>query len=187
MSDEHYREQIARLAQRAQESALADQYNEALQLDREMQENWAAAVEYDREGDDENANFYAKEANAKAAELQQALAKMPQQPQQLSETKLKWLRQRQDLVAHPHFEPLANFYHQWVTQNMGVQEDSPAYVELMSKALEPANYQPTPTPDDIVHELATNSKVANLGGRFTGADYNRGVNQLINAKRNGYV
>ena len=74
MRDEHYREQIARLAQRAQESALADQYNEALQLDREMQENWAAAVEYDREGDDENANFYAKEANAKAAELQQALA-----------------------------------------------------------------------------------------------------------------
>jgi len=64
MSDEHYREQIARLAQRAQESALADQYNEALQLDREMQENWAAAVEYDREGDDENANFYASSLRA---------------------------------------------------------------------------------------------------------------------------
>jgi hypothetical protein len=186
---ENYREQIARLAQRAQEAALADQYNEAVRLDREMREDWENAVSCDNQGDDDGANFYAQQANAKAAEVQQKVALLQQcQPPQLSERKQRWMQRNPTLVNDPRFPAWADACHNYITGNMRVQDDSDAYEELMSFALKPGgDYQEDWTPDDVVKHLQEHSKVANLGGKYSGADYNRGVNQLINAKRNGYV
>jgi hypothetical protein len=186
MSNENYYEQIARLQAAANESLIADRTNQVNALAHETLELWEQAREADREGDAETALELSKQAGERTAEWQQVMAQLPQQPQQLSETKLNWMQQRGDLVNDPRFQPLATFYHDWVTKQMAVPEDSPAYVELMSKALEPDNYKPTPTPDDIVHELQTNSKYANLGGRFTPQEYNRQVQRLIYEKQMGW-
>jgi hypothetical protein len=187
MSNENYYEQVARLQAAANESIAADRTNRINELASEVLDLWEEARTADNNGDHDSALYYSKEAGEKTRAWQQEMAQLPPEPQQLSQTKLNWMRQRGDLVSDPRFAQVADFWHRYVTGVMRIPEDSLSYVECMSRALEPENYQPFPTPDDIVRDLATNSKVANLGGKFTGADYNRGVQQLINARKNGYV
>jgi hypothetical protein len=188
MSDDNYYQQIARLQAQAQESIIADRTNQANALAHETLQLWEQATEADREGDAETALELSRQAGERTAEWQQVMAQLPQQPQQLSERKLRWMQKNPTLVNDPRFAQIADFYHNWVTQTMNVKEDSDQYEELMSKALMPGgDYQPEWTPDDVVRHLQEHSKVANTGGRFTAQDYNRGVQQLINAKRNGYV
>src|SRR5262245_12900574 len=79
-NDENFREQVARLAERARESRVADLQNQCLSLDRELGDLWEQATEADNAGEDELAIALAKEAGTKAGELQQTLARLPQQP-----------------------------------------------------------------------------------------------------------
>jgi hypothetical protein len=186
---ENYYEQIARLQQAANESVIADRTNRVNALASETLELWQEATEADREGDHDSALYYSREAGEKTREWQAEMAQLPQQPPQLSERKQRWMQKNPTLVNDPRFPAWADALHNYITgPMMRVKDDSDEYEFLMNMALSPGgDYQADWTADDVVKHLQEHSKVANLGGKFTGADYNRGVNQLINAKRNGYV
>jgi hypothetical protein len=182
---ESYREQIARLQAAANESIQAERENRVNELADQTLGWWEEARRHDIEGDHADAVYCAREAGELTREWQAEMAKLPQQ---ISNRKLAWMQRNPQLVQHPHFAPLADFFHNWVTRQMGVPDDSDAYEELMHKALTPGgDYQEDATPNEMVHKIQTTSKYANLGGRFTAQDYNRGVNALIHARRNGYV
>jgi len=193
-NDENFREQVARLAARARESQVVDAQNEALRLNDEMVDLWQQASQADDAGLEGDAIWLAKEANAKAGGLQQALARLPQEPRFTGE-ELDWMGRRGDLVSHPTFQPLAAFYHEHITQRMGVprflpgvgpdgmSRSNPHYIELMQKALEPAGYEPPiASPDEFLQTLRETSK---YGRDLTAREYNRNVGRLIEAKRRG--
>jgi hypothetical protein len=181
MADENYREQIARLAQEAHAREVAAAETEANQLNVEANELWEQAKQADDSGDGDYAIELARLANQKNQELQSKLAQLPQ-PQQYSERKVKWAQRRPDLVNHPQFAQYADFYHNYVTQNMGVPDDSDNYEELMTAALEPGgDYQPTPTADDIIKTINETSKYCDptRGGKpLTGKDWNKQVARI---------
>jgi hypothetical protein len=144
-------------------------------------------------GDTDSALYYSREAGERTKEWQAEMNQLPQP--QFTQQELEYMRQRPDLVANPQ---AVNFYADYIQRNMGVPRTLPAstdgeaprsnpqFLELMSHVVEPTGYQPLPTPDDIVHELQTNSRYANLGGKFSPRDYNRGVATLIEAKKRGF-
>jgi hypothetical protein len=194
MSDDpHYREQLAALNERAAQSELAGLQSDVLNLNQEMENLWDQAAQAQNDGDEETALYYAREARAKTADLQSALARLPQ-PQQpiISETKQQMLIPRMDLVtdpnygqnhwsiqskysgprANPSFLDVAQGAHNFSTQQLGHKDDSPEYQSYMTNYLEPPGYQKAWTANDVVSHLQQESKYANLGGKFTARDYN---------------
>src|SRR5262249_19126314 len=96
--------------------------------------------------------------------------------------KQRWVAQRPDLASHPQFIDVAGKWHRYATEVMRVPDDSPEYVSCMNAALEPTGYEPLPTPDDVIKTINATSR---YGKNLTAAEYNQGVNRLIDAKARG--
>ena len=171
MSD--YQETIAELRAKAAERELVGYQNRAAELDMEISNLELQAIEAANQGDDALALSYAAEANAKNAEAQQILQQLPQQPQ-YSQRKLDWAARRPDLVNHPQFAQTADAWHRYITGNMNVPDDSDDYERLMSTALEPQNYEPLPSPDELIKTVNETSKYCRQSP-LTAKQYNKHV------------
>lgn len=193
-NDETYPEQIARLQREAQQSEVAALESEATNLSSEVADLWEQAAAADSSGYAEEALALMREANAKARQMNDLQARLPQAPAFTGE-ELDWMGRRPDIVGDPRFQQTASFYHDWVTKQMGVPRflpgagedglprNNPQYIELMQKALEPANYSPpVASPDELIQTIRETSK---YGKDLTAREYNRGVEYLISEKRKG--
>jgi hypothetical protein len=123
------------------------------------------------QGDRESARMHLQDADYHAAQFVEEAAKLPPPP--LSQKKQEWIARRGDLNNEVNAK-LAAWAHDRIVNQMGVQDDSPNYYELMSHVLEPPNYQPFPSPDDICRELKLDPN-----------EYNRQVQRLWNLKASG--
>src|SRR5262249_30083558 len=101
-----------------------------------------------------------------------------QQPQQLSEAKQDFIQRHWDIPHTKQMVDLANGAHQYITQAMGVPDDSEQYFELMRHVLEPPAYQPPPTADDML-------KLSSAKYELKPSEYNRGVDRLAREKAAG--
>jgi hypothetical protein len=149
---------------------------EARDIHEYLAETRETALDYLKNNDlesarfsDENAIALENELNTKLIELQNAGGI----PASQSEAKREWLARRPDLINQQTIQA-AGAAHHYITQAMGVRDDSREYYELMGHAVEPAAYQPTPTPDDICRELNLNPKT-----------YNKNVHELQRRKAAG--
>jgi hypothetical protein len=146
-------------------------YRDNLAARKEVERRWRASAPAERPALKEEWHAYDAAVQESERDLQAFMT--PTQPQQFTPEEIKWAQRRPDLVAHPNFMPTAAFYHDHITKNMGVPRGTKAYTDLMTEALEPGgDYQPQPTPDDIVENIRKTSK---YGKDFTANDYNRGV------------
>jgi len=193
---ETYAEQIARLQQEAYESQTTSLINESERLRDEVVQAWNSAASAENEGDEGTKQYYQEQAIAKTAEWQDVNSKLPQPDQpRFTGEELDYMGRRPDIVAHPHFQQTAAFYHEHITQRMGVPRflpgvdenglprSNPQYIELMAKVLEPANYEPpVASPDELIKTINETSR---YGRDLTAKEYNRNVGRLIEAKRRG--
>lgn len=188
MAEESFQETVARLRQEAAERALRDLEYQANALNSEIAELETQAYQCDQSGEVDSADYLMREAREKSQQLGTVLAQLPQQ-QTLSETKQRWLARHVDLLADPNYganhwaqnskygqkvnEPFlatAHKVHNYAL-GLGLRDDSPEYEKFMSDALEPSNYQPTLTPDELIKTINQTSKY----GKLTPQEYNRHV------------
>jgi hypothetical protein len=102
------------------------------------------------------------------------LALGPREENPLSPAKQAWIARRQDLAANPLIVQGAAYFHDYITKQMGVPDDSPQYFELMSMVVEPQNYQPMMSPTEA-------AKISGLDAKT----YNEGVKRFLQEKAAG--
>ena len=126
-------------------------------------------------GDIEGAS-YAYEVGAEIlARAEQAKAKLEAlKPRGLSPAKQKWLADRWDLPQSQQMTQLATQGHAYVTQRMGLADDSPEYFQAMGHYLEAPGYQKPITPNQVCETL-----------KLDPDEYNRQCDKLSRLKQSG--
>jgi cell division septum initiation protein DivIVA len=166
-----YLDEMAQLRAEVQYLAQCEAQSNAEQEREAAVECEKAAADAMIQGDRESARMHIQDADYHAARYVEEAAKLPPPP--LSQKKQEWIARRGDLNNNVNAK-LAHWAHNKLTREMGVQDDSDQYYELMSHVLEPPNYQPFPSPDDICRELKLDPN-----------EYNRQVQRLWNLKASG--
>ncbi len=191
-NSESLQETVFRLRQEAAEREQRDLQYQANALSSEIAELEAEAFQADANGEVDSVDYLMQEAREKSQQLNTVLTRLPQQPV-LSETKQRWLARHMDLVNDPayglkhwaqnskygqkvneHFLQTAHKVHDYAMR-LGLQDDSPEYEKFMSDALEPSNYTPMTTPDEVIQEINKNSRIAQKYGGLSAKEYNRNV------------
>jgi len=134
-----YREEIARLRAERNEIKYREISEDILHHDRQRLEAEQAAQEAIARGDSDSARWAIENAEQAeqsianlSAELDQLDADAGAQAGQLTEAKRAWIERRQDLAADPRVVQVAGAAHNYLTQLMGIPDDSREYFELMS-------------------------------------------------------
>src|SRR5262245_23685853 len=167
-TNDSYYQQIAAMRQERHQRETTQRLNDIV---NEHSELTAARDDALRDGDQENADFY----DAECEKLEREFSRLnPPQPQQLSDAKLKWLAERWDLPRHPKIQELAAGAHAYVTQDLGIPDDSSAYFDAMAVYLEPPGYEKPVSPDEVCKALGIDAKT-----------YNQNVNKLARLKQAG--
>jgi hypothetical protein len=159
MSDnESYQETVARLRAESYERNQNNLRYEANRLASEIAELEQQAVDADGRGESDTVDYYMADVQAKSQELGNVLAQLPQPQQQYSQRKLEWAQRRPEIVNSPGFGQTADAWHQYLTQVVGVQDDSDQYADMMTAALEPQGYEPVPSPDELLKTINETSR-----------------------------